>query len=83
MIAAFATQKLSNYKPLQLSEEMLRMRALIKDQPFLKSIIGTNTDKFIALGEKFANDASEGKEITWTCPDYLPLFAKEAIKIGC
>ncbi len=54
---------------------------LAKDEPFLKSILHSDAE-FIALGKKLANDVSQGNEITWTCPSWLPQSAKEAIKAG-
>ncbi len=78
-----ANQETVKERFLQLSQLSLvhsSWASLAKDQLFLKSII--QDQGFIALGEKLANKVSEGKEIAWTCPNYLPCQAKESIKSG-
>ena len=67
----------------QLSLVDKKWAGLATDESFLRSIVPKYADKeFIALGEKLATYVSQGKEIAWSCPNYLPHQAKEAIKKG-
>ncbi len=79
-----ANQETAKERFQQLSQLSLvcnHWASLAKDQPFLQSIIHRDKE-FIALGKKLANYVSQGKEIAWTCPSYLPRQAKDALKKG-